>query len=415
MIQNLSWWVFLGLAPLVYWLAPARFRAGILIIASFTVLALISPVSVAFMVALSLFVYFVLKYAAPTPGIAVIEGDPSIAATPYLPNKIGKIRMTTWMFFLVLGYLFWYKYTPQISSFLIPDSSFAHIAIPIGISYFAFKLMHYALERGRGTLPAHNIQDFVSWMFLMPTFTSGPIERFDHFQAHKETTFRFAFVVEGLTRIAQGLVKRFILVDQLTHLAVYLAGENIVDFAHGVGGQQGALVVWAYLFVAVVILYLDFSAYTDIAIGASRLFGLRIMENFDYPLLATNITDFWKRWHMSLTGWCRAYVYMPMIGITRNPHLAVIVTFLLVGLWHAGTIHWLAWGLWHGCGQAFAIQWQRFSQRRKIKFFKTRPGKIVGWAMTMAYVSLGGALVAFYETGDFSDSFLLMGRAFGIN
>ena len=419
MIQNPSWWIFLVLVPLVYWLAPARFRPAILMIASFSVLALISPLSVAFMVALSLFVYFILKYTAPTPGIATIQGDPSVAATPYLPSKIGNVRMTTWMFFVVLGYLVWYKYTPQVADWLAPKSSLADIAVPVGISYFAFKLMHYALERGRGTLPAHNIQDFVSWMFLMPTFTSGPIERFDHFQANKETTFQFAFVVEGLTRITQGLVKRFILVDQLTQLCIYLASDDLISFAHGNAGQEGVWAVWAYLFVALVVLYLDFSAYTDIAIGASRMFGFKIMENFDYPLLATNITDFWKRWHMSLTGWCRAYVYMPLIGMTRNPYLAVIATFLLVGVWHAGTIHWVAWGLWHGCGQAGALLWQRFAQRRKFTFFKSRPGKIVGWAMTMAYVSLGGALVAFHGAtagnGTFWDSFVLMGRAFGIN
>jgi len=414
-IQTPSWWIFVLLAPLAYWLAPARFRPAILMIASFSVLLLISPASVAFMVALSLFVYFVLKYAAPTPGIATIAGDPSVAATPRLPNKIGKIRLTTWMFFVVLGYLVWYKYTPQISILLAPHSSLAHIAVPVGISYFAFKLMHYALERGRGTLPAHNIQDFVSWMFLMPIFTSGPIERFDHFQTTKETTFRVAFVVEGLTRIAQGLVKRFILVEQLTQLCVYLAGDNLTDFAHGVGGQPGALAVWAYLFVALAVLYFDFSAYSDIAIGASRLFGFKIIENFNYPLLATSLGEFWKRWHMSLTGWCRAYVYMPVLGLTRNPHLAVIATFLLVGLWHAGSIDWAVWGLWHGSGLALSNQWQRFAQRRKIMFFKSGPGRLVGWALTMGYVSLGGVWVAFYGIGTFMDSFTLLGRAFGIS
>ena len=414
MIQNPSWWVFLAFAPLAYWLAPLRFRAGILVIASFAVLLLISPATVAFMLAISLVVYFALKYAEPTPGIKHVPGNPT-AAVPLLPNRIAKIQVSTWMFFLVLGYLIWYKYAPQVASFVTADNSFAKAAIPIGISYFSFKLMHYALERGRGSLPAHNLQDFISWMFLMPIFTSGPIERFDHFQTTKETRFQLSFVVEGLTRIAQGLVKRFILVAQLNELADFICDGSLIDFAHGVTGQPGALAVWAYLLLALAILYLDFSAYTDIAVGASRLFGFRIVENFNYPLLAPSLNEFWKRWHMSLTAWCRAYVYMPVLGMTRNPHVAVIATFLLVGLWHAGSIHWAIWGLWHGGGLALSTQWQRYAQRRKIIFFKTRPGQILGWAMTMMFVSLGDVWVAFYGIGTFSDSFALLGRAFGIS
>jgi len=137
-------------------------------------------------------------------------------------------------------------------------------------------------------------------------------------------------------------------------------------------------------------------------------------ENFAYPLLATNLPEFWKRWHMSLTGWCRGYVYMPLVGATRNPYTAIIVTFVLVGLWHAGTIHWLAWGLWHGCGQAGVLYWSRIAQRKRITFFKTTFGKLLGWALTLGFVSLGGTLVTFYDKGDFMDSFRLMGRAFGI-
>lgn len=408
MMQNLSWWVFLATVPVLFWLLPARFREAFLSIASLGMLITLAPFAVGFMLALALLVYGVLN-ASAVPAFAGGGTGSSI-----FPQKIGNVRLSTWMFFVVLGYLIWYKYMPQLAAYTFHDASFAKIAVPVGISYYSFKLMHYAIERGAGTLPEHNVQEFVCWMFLMPTFTSGPIERFDHFQQTKETTFRIDFVVEGLTRIAQGLIKRFIIVEQLTEGVAYFSGPDITAFAHGLDGQPGVFAVWAYLVLALVVLYLDFSAYSDMAIGAARLFGFRIMENFDYPLAATNLPEFWKRWHMSLTGWCRAYVYMPVIGITRNPYTAIIATFILVGLWHAGTIHWLAWGLWHGCGQAAVLHWGRFAQRKRIKFFKTSPGKILGWVLTIGYVSLGGALVAFYDKGDFLDSFRLMGRAFGI-
>jgi alginate O-acetyltransferase complex protein AlgI len=394
--------------PVVYWLAPIRFRAAILATTSLLMLFYLAPYTVAFMLGLSLLVYFVLKF---TRAPATANGADGLGV---LPEKIGNIRLATWMFFAVLGYLAWYKYMPELVELVAPESSLAKIAVPLGISYFSFKLMHYALERSRGGLPPHNIQEFLSWMFLMPTFTSGPIERFDHFQISKEDTFRIGFVVEGLTRIAQGLVKRFVVMEQIDQLTAYLTGGSLLEFAAGISGQQGAWAVWAFLFLSLISLYLDFSAYSDIAIGASRLFGLKIIENFNYPLLATNIGVFWQRWHISLTAWCRAYVYMPVIGITRNPYIAVIATFTLVGIWHAGTIHWLSWGLWHGCGLALAQRWSRFAQRRKFQFFKTPLGKFTGWGMTIAYVSLGDALLVFTHEGTFMDSFRLMARAFGL-
>ena len=407
MIQNLDWWLFLALAPVVYWLAPLRIRAGLLAGISLAIVLAMAPFEMTMMLGLALLVY----------GVFALQDGPAVAAAgrlqALLPKRLSQARRSTWLFLIVLIYLFWYKYTPQLAFYLMKDKGLADLVPPIGISYFSFKLMHYALERGRGTLPAHTIQTFLCWMFLMPTFTSGPIERFDHFLHNTETRFRIGLVVEGGTRIVQGLVKRFVLVDQLARVAGHYTGPDLVAFAHGMGGQQGAFAVWAYLAIALIVLYLDFSAYSDMAIGVCRLFGFRIMENFDYPLLAPNLTEFWRRWHMSLTNWCRAYVYMPVIGLTRNPYTAVIATFVLVGLWHAGTIHWLAWGLWHGVGQAISLHWARFAQRRKITFFKTRTGKVAGWALTMAYVMLGGSLVAFYHAGRFLDSFWLMGRAFG--
>jgi len=407
-IENLSWWAFLGLVPVAYWLLPARFRAGALALASLGFLFSVSPVTVAFMLGLALLVFYGLELS-PMPAAA--GNGPGLSI---LPEKIGNARLSTWLFFAVLAYLIWYKYTPQVMPSLFGKSSIAQIVIPLGLSYYSFKLMHYALERGRGTLPPHNVQEFVTWMFLMPTFSSGPIERFDHFESMRETEFRMEFVIEGLTRIVQGLVKRFVLVDQLGSVLQYLSGSDLVGFAHGLDGQPGIWVVWAYLFLGLVNLYLDFSAYSDIAIGASRLFGFKIIENFRYPLLASSLGDFWSRWHISLTSWCRAYVYMPVIGMTRSPYAATIATFALVGLWHAGSTLWLAWGLWHGIGLSLALRWSRFAQKKKIKFFKTQWGKVAGWALTMLFASLGGAFDTYYNVGGVADAFHLMGRAFGL-
>ena len=406
MIQELNWWLFLAIVPIASWLLPLRFRFPLLGAASLVVLFALAPLFIAQMLALSLLVYGAFALQARVvagPPIALLSRGPRLAV------NLGGI-----LCLIILGYLFHYKYWPQIAGLFWHRPTLMELAIPLGISYFCFKIMHYALERERGNLPPHGLPEYLAWLFLMPTFTSGPIERFEHFLEERTDKFSFGLVVEGGTRIAQGLVKRFVLVEQLNHYIAQFSGPDLTAFAHGLGGQPGPLAVWAYLALSLVILYLDFSAYSDIAIGASRLFGLRIMENFDFPLLATNLADFWRRWHMSLTGWCRAYIYMPVIGMTRNPYIAVIVTFILVGLWHGGSIHWLAWGLWHGGGQAGALRWGQFARKRKIGFFKTVPGKLTGWVLTFGYVTLGGALVAFYQNGHFLDSFWLMGRAFGV-
>lgn len=408
MIQNLDWWLFAALMPVIYWLAPGRLRLPLLAVASLGILIRLAPVDMTVMLGIGLFVYASFA-GVPAPAEA---GGPS--PKPHPLRHLARIGQSPWLVVGIFLYLFWYKYLPAIARMSEHGASFAGIAAPIGISYLSFKLAHYAIERRGGTLPPHNIQEFLCWLFLMPTFTSGPIERFEHFLESRAVKFRVDHIVVGVSRIAQGLVKKFILSDGMMWVSERITGGDIVAFAHGHGKMDGAGPVWAYLTLDLLILYLDFSAYSDIAIGASRLFGLRIMENFNYPLQATSLPDFWRRWHMSLTNWCRVYIYMPMVGATRNPYWATIATFVVIGLWHLASLHWVAWGLWHGLGLAAVLVWGRFANRRKIKFFRSKTGKVVGWAATMAYVIWGGGLLAIVHEGSLLDSFALMARALGL-
>jgi alginate O-acetyltransferase complex protein AlgI len=370
------------------------------------VLVVLAPLHLCVMLGLSVLVY--ASFALPVVDPRAAGGG----AATWVLKAIGTNRVRAPVL-VVLGYLLWFKYVLPIEHMFAPQGSVAKIAIPLGISYFSFKLLHYAIERGHNLLPEHNWRDYLSWLFLMPTFTSGPIERFEHFIEHREDRFRFDFVVEGGSRIAQGLIKKFAVLPVLEKFLVDTMGGDWIALAHGAGGH-GVGTVWTYLFIELLISYLDFSAYTDIAIGASRLFGLRIMENFNYPLLASSLVDFWRRYHMSLTIWCRSYVYMPTLGFTRNPYAAVIATFVIVGVWHAGTLNWLVWGLWHGVGQAVVLRWQRFAQKRRIAFFKSTHGRMIGWGLTIVYVSLGCAFEAAPGEGGIMDSFRLILRAFGV-
>ncbi len=406
MIQSVNWWVFAVLLPFAYWLSPARWRLPLLTVASLAVLALIDPVGIACMLALGLAIY----------GAFAAEASPAVARLPPLavPARLGRWPGALVAVFL---YLFVYKYLPAIARAFDHRTGLAGLgalAAPMGISYFTFKLGHYVIERRGRNIPPHTLVEFLTWLFLMPTFTAGPIERFEHFIEARQVHFKAEHIEVGLTRIGQGLVKKFVIQAALTWAAHRLAGDDVIAFARGTGGEPGAWAVWAYFALDFVILYLDFSAYSDIAIGAARLFGIVIQENFNYPLTSPSLAEFWRRWHMTLTNWCRVYIFMPLLGVTRNPYLATIATFFVIGLWHAAALQWIAWGLWNGLGLCVTVWWGRFANRRRIRVFKSGPGALAGWALTMIYITLGEGLLTTFPNGALIDSLRLMARAFNV-
>jgi alginate O-acetyltransferase complex protein AlgI len=147
---------------------------------------------------------------------------------------------------------------------------------------------------------------------------------------------------------------------------------------------------WVFFILLFIYFYLEFAAYSDIAIGGSRLFGVRIVENFNWPILAKNMSEFWKRWHMSLAAFCQRYVYMPIIARTRNPYYAILFTFLTMGLWHAVNINYILWGLFHGAGVATVLTWNKFKRKRGWPNQLPGPLAYLGVPVTIAYVSFGG-------------------------
>ncbi len=263
MIKDPSWWLFLSIMPLVYWRLPVERRSLALSLASFAILAVLAPFDMLVMLVLAMFVYLATAAPAELAGAA--------------PGRLAVLR--GWMKFgrfsipvvAILAYLGWYKYAAPAIEYWRDGGSAVSFAIPLGISYFSFKLLHYALERGRGMLPAHGLWDFCCWLFLMPIFTSGPIERFDHFVEHRETRFRREMVIEGGMRIAQGLIKKFAILPLIVGASFELVGGDWIGFAHGPGGWRGAGLTWAYLALELATSYLDFSAYSDIAVYKKEL------------------------------------------------------------------------------------------------------------------------------------------------
>lgn len=393
MIQSLTFWAALAATSVVYWLLPARFRNGFLFAASFGYLATLDPFSVAALLVLTL----IFHRLAPRLTAGTLRSE----------------RLLVGLILAAALFLAAFKYMPPLLYALTGNQPAAFLLIPLGISYYTFKLIHYAIEVSREAVEPGSLGDFLAYMFLFPTFTAGPIERFDHFVDHREVVPSVRMVVEGGTRIVVGIVKAGF-VSEILKRGLVLGVPNS-DYLLSHLELISTPRVWLVVLRGYLAVYVGFSAYSDIAIGASRLFGIGIMENFNFPVLARNMSDYWQRWHMSLSGWCRAYVYMPALGATRNPYLAMHASFLVMGMWHAGTATRLAWGLWHAWGSIGYAVWA--SYRRRRGWFQTpNPLSIaVSIVLTQAYVLGSWAILIGEDGGGLPQGLRVLAKLFFIN
>ncbi len=389
-----EFWVALALILLIFWNLPAGIpRRAFLAAASFVYLATLDWRSTVQLLVLAILFYFV-------------------APRPQAPLARARVVLTL-LIFGILGYLAYFKYMPRLFAVVSPGRMVETVAIPLGISYFTFKLIHYAAERRRGTFGAHGFIDFLDYLFLFPIYTAGPIERFDHFLSHRANAWEWRFAVEGLWRIIHGLIKQLALVEYV--LPALFGDLPAISALLGGLEQFHPWQIWRFVILTYLYAYLDFSAYTDLAIGSSRLFGIEIMENFNFPIFAQNITEFWQRWHMTLAGWCQSYIYMPLIGLTRSPYLAVYATFITIGLWHAGTWQWLAWGAYHATGVAAYVTWRRSKTRRNLIARWPRMLRVLGYPLTFLFVAAGYSLTCTHDQGTIYDSLRILVKLFGID
>ena len=289
-----------------------------------------------------------------------------------------------------LIFLIIFKYWNFLSGLILgpPEQNpwyWAGAFLPLGISFFTFEFIHYAVDRYRGTAERGKLADYLAFILFFPTMVAGPIKRYPDFAAKLAQPSRdWAGDWElGITRILVGLTKKFALADLLTAFTVHL---NLADIARA---ERWALPLW--LLAYGVKIYVDFSAYSDIAIGSARLFGIKVPENFDWPYARTNIAEFWAHWHISLTKWLTDYVFIPLGGSRRAPsrvYLNVLVTLGVSGLWHGAGLNFLVWGLWHGLLLAGHRLWTRWSPP---VVQSSRWSLASGWALTFLAVNLGWA------------------------
>lgn len=264
--------------------------------------------------------------------------------------------------------------------------------LPLGISFYVFRHVGYLLDikAGRYSTP-HEIWPFLTFSFYFPQISAGPISAFNDIAKQLSSLperLEHNRAVIGLIYLSYGLIKKVLIADQIS----LLLKSNI----NTAGNFTGLIPAWYILVSYAIQLYFDFSGYTDMALGTSILFGIKLPENFKNPYMAQDVSDFWKRWHISLSTWFRYYLFTPLSrsllktwGPTRREwaqYSANILTMLLIGLWHGTGVGYLFWGLYHGLLLNLNTWWKR--NNFQVPSWVSQPvffiSILFGWAMFMS-------------------------------
>jgi alginate O-acetyltransferase complex protein AlgI len=270
-----------------------------------------------------------------------------------------KGRSTLWLWLSIsinLGFLGVFKYFnffAQSFADALGSLGFAvnpvvlQVMLPVGISFYTFHGLSYVIDIYKGRIePTRNFVDYSLFVCYFPLLVAGPIERATHLlpQLQRPRIFSYAKATEGLRQILWGLFKKIVVADQ--------CAEYVHLFFSDPGAYSGSALFLGMVFFAFQI-YGDFSGYTDIALGTSKLFGIELLQNFRFPYFSRSMSEFWKRWHISLSTWFQDYLFMPLAIQLRGLRkwgvaIAVFLTFMVSGIWHGANWTFIVWGAFHG-------------------------------------------------------------------
>jgi alginate O-acetyltransferase complex protein AlgI len=341
-----------------------------------------------------------------------------------IARRSGRSRRVVFFLAVVanLAFLLHYKYTaflwlsaePLLSSLGFQVGKPPHIDLPIGISFFTFQAISYIADIHTGRIePARRLVDFGAYHSLFPQLIAGPIVRY--VEVAKDLYGRRGSIeglADGLFRFCLGLGKKLILADTM---------GNIADPVFALPGNELTVgVAWFGVLAYALQIYYDFSGYSDMAIGLGRILGFHFPENFNQPYRATSITEFWRRWHMTLSRWFRDYVYIPLGGNRLGPETTyrnLFVVFFLCGLWHGAGYTFVFWGLYHGFWLAAERMYMTHVGPLRggaLAAFRTFVIVLVGWVffrassmaqafdMLQAMTGLSSTTAVYYDLASFA-------------
>ncbi len=380
LFNSVEFLLFFPIVTLIYFVIPHRFRWFHLLLASCIFYSFFVPIYI-----LILFFTIIIDYLA---GI-------------WIENSKGKSRKSALIMSLVanIGVLAVFKYYNFfIDNFntvlfrinpehLLPNWD---IILPIGLSFHTFQAMSYTIEVYRGNQKAErHFGIYALYVMFYPQLVAGPIERPQNVlhQFYEKHDFNFENAKSGLRLMLWGMFKKVVIADRLSVFVNKIYGQPL---------EYQGLPLWiATLFFSIQI-YCDFSGYSDIAIGSARVMGFRLMKNFDRPYFSKTISEFWKRWHISLSTWFRDYLYIPLGGnrvakIRRYVNLFLV--FMVSGLWHGASWHFVIWGALHGIYSVFAIISSDF--QKKYLLLEAPDSNFIGFLSKLVHAFITFVLVGF--------------------
>lgn len=363
--SNIFLFIFLPIFLLAYYATPGRYKSALILLGSYAFYAWWRVDFLLLFMLVTLWNYLL--------GLVIAQRlAHQVSAKPALLLGVG-------VDLLVLGYFKYINFGVDSLNHLVDlwggqAVTMAKVVLPIGISFYIFQAVSYLVDVYRRDVAAtRNLVDFAAFIALFPQLIAGPVIRYkdiaDQFEHRVHSVDKFA---EGVRRFMRGFIKKVFIADSLAGIA---DTSFAMDSPSASDAWIGALAYTAQL-------YFDFSGYSDMAIGLGLMMGFRFLENFDHPYISCSITEFWRRWHISLSRWLKDYLYIPLGGNrggTWMTYRNLILTMLLGGLWHGANWTFVLWGAWHGIWLALE------------KALRKKPDSpsLSTWATTFLLVVLG--------------------------
>ena len=324
--------IFLPLTLLLYYLVPFRMKNYVMLAASLIFYAWGEPVYIILMILSIILNYFC--------GQDIYEKRDNARAMK-MSLMFGVV-----MNLLILGFFKYYGLLMDTINAILPiDIPYRVLALPIGLSFYTFQAMSYLIDVYRKEVkPQENVLYFALYISMFPQLIAGPIVRYiDIEEQLKERSINSTKFGEGAMYFIRGLAKKVVLANTFGSIYEQVAAMQMGSFS--------TLTAWVGAIAYAFQIYFDFGGYSDMAIGLGKMFGFEFLPNFNYPYIAKSITDFWRRWHISLSTWFREYVYIPLGGNRCTPSrhiLNLLIVWMLTGLWHGAQWNFMFWGLYYG-------------------------------------------------------------------
>ena len=347
------------------WFFPIRYQADIIALVTGLFLTIFSPLSALLLFTSSLLVYGLAASKQRSHHLTVLAG----------------VTYCGLQFLLIRGLQQLYQYDLGIQ-----------LPTVMGLAYYTCRHVHYIIEVFQGNIKA-DFRQYLRYQFFLPVILAGPIHRYANFQRQcSRRRLDKIQISRSFQRILYGYVKivvlgNYLVLSKIEKLGVALGIDSLANL------WFESVMHWVYL-------YLQFSGWTDVAIGFALLMGFRLEENFNKPFLARNLIDFWQRWHITLSSWCQEYVFKPILAATRRPLLSIGAAMVTMGIWHELSLNYFFWGIYHALGIGIAHKFRKFAENNDFLKWLTgcRAWTPFARVLTLNYIIMGGLVISFAST-----------------